>query len=574
MSKINKFLPPLIVFTLIFASGVCFGDETQIFSISVNPDALILLDLSGSMNLDPAGNWCYTTGCSRLEMAKNAIKTILDNNGDGTIDSGDEASLRIRIGYMRFWNCQSDDTGGSYSSGCNSLANAIPNTDSPPYSYPSRYSDIWSNVDAETAPTTGGTPLTSMLDEAKLYLDAHKAADSAKACRQKYAILVTDGQDTFACNGNGYTSGQPDMYKRRKATVAKAKALRDAGYKVYAVGFDANMPAELKNTLNWAAYYGGTDNPSASKSGDTGAITPSTNPCEEESSNDPGQAPLSGYAFVATSGSDLSGALRTAFGLISQSMISFSVASVAATRVTSENFLYEASFKPVGNDPFWMGHLKKYSINSDGSVGGMLWDAGDLLQSKDPSTRQVFTYLSGAMTPFVSAAFSSATLAQKYLNVDTTNDAQAVVGYIRGESSYNPDKWKLGDTFHSNLISVGSPSPYYTDLRYPQAFIDFRNSHTNRDRIIVVGANDGQLRAFNGSDGGEKWSFIPPNLLPKLKYISHSGHPTTLQHMYFVDGVVTAADVWLGSGDGKSKYAGDWHTLLVFGEGKGSPEFK
>jgi hypothetical protein len=73
MGKINKFFLPLIVFSLILTSGVCFGDERDIFLISVNPDALILLDLSGSMNWDPAGYYCYTTGCSKLEMAKSAI---------------------------------------------------------------------------------------------------------------------------------------------------------------------------------------------------------------------------------------------------------------------------------------------------------------------------------------------------------------------------------------------------------------------------------------------------------------------------------------------------------------------
>ncbi len=116
--------------------------------------------------------------------------------------------------------------------------------------------------------------MASALNEAKLYLDAHKAADSGSACRQKFVILITDGQDTFACNGNG-TDTQSDMYKRRKASVKAAKALKDAGYKVFVVGFGANMPNELKNTLNWMAYYAGTDNPAATKSGNTSAITPS-----------------------------------------------------------------------------------------------------------------------------------------------------------------------------------------------------------------------------------------------------------------------------------------------------------
>jgi len=272
---------------------------------------------------------------------------------------------------------------------------------------------------------------------------------------------------------------------------------------------------------------------------------------------------------MAANAAELSAALKGAFRIISDSRISFAASSVAASRVTSENFLYEASFQPVNNDPFWLGHLKKYRVNADGSIGDVLWDAGDLLQAKDPSTRQIFTCFSGVVTSFASGVFSDPGKAKTYLDVQTGNEAQAIVGYIRGESSFNPDNWKLGDVFHSNPVTVGSPSAYYIDVRSPQAFDDFRSSQASRERIVVMGANDGQFRAIQASDGNEKWSFIPPNFLPKLKYFAHSTHPTSLQHTYFVDGPVTVADVWLGGGDGTTKYASDWHTLLVFGEGKG-----
>ena len=64
----------------------------------------------------------------------------------------------------------------------------------------------------------------------------------------------------------------------------------------------------------------------------------------------------------------------------------------------------------------------------------------------------------------------------------------------------------------------------------------------------MAGANDGQLHAFRTSDGAEVWSFIPPNLLNKLKDIAHKSHPTGLTHQYYVDGPISVADVWLGSG--------------------------
>ncbi len=54
--------------------------------------------------------------------------------------------------------------------------------------------------------------------------------------------------------------------------MARAKALADAGYKLFVVGFGANMPDIEKNTLNWMAYYGGTDNPLVTNSGDKTAL--------------------------------------------------------------------------------------------------------------------------------------------------------------------------------------------------------------------------------------------------------------------------------------------------------------
>ena len=74
----------------------------------------------------------------------------------------------------------------------------------------------------------GGTLIVSALREAKLYLDANKAADSAKDCRQKFVILVTDGMDTFSCGGSG-TEFQSTQYQRRRDSVGMAKTARRCG---------------------------------------------------------------------------------------------------------------------------------------------------------------------------------------------------------------------------------------------------------------------------------------------------------------------------------------------------------
>ena len=566
-----------------------------------------------------------TKNCSRIAIAKRSIFNILDDNNDNIINASDETSLGVRLGYMRFYNCSADDTGNSYTSGCNTLVKTIG----------SSFSSINTSVQAEAA--SGGTPLISALKEAKLYLDDHKAADPAKDCRQKFVILISDGSDTFGCSADG-AECDSGRYKNRREAVAKAKALGDAGYKVFVIGFGTAMPPYLRNTLNWMAYYGGTDNPNTANSGSTTAYNivtgcniatdPITNPtaccnltaaacyptgvtscgadgsavaatCYDAtkpyptttgisttafraSSNDPGYLDLSGYAFLAADADQLVAAVKAAITIIREATYSFSQSSIQSSRTVDENFIYEGSFQPISGDPVWLGHLKKYSVNVDGSVGPIstTWgpdgDAGTVLKNTAAADRNMKTYKAGALIDFTTANLTNADLA-----VATDADRNAVVGYFRGESAYNPENWKLGDVFRATPITVGTPSAYFDDVRdtsaTPNAFAQHRTNHVRATspysgRVILAGANDGQLHAFRTSDGSEAWSFIPPNALSRLKLTAHATEPSSLTHQYYVDGPVTVADAWVPStaGTGTSKNASDWKTLLLFGEGRGT----
>jgi Tfp pilus tip-associated adhesin PilY1 len=386
------------------------------------------------------------------------------------------------------------------------------------------------------------------------------------------------------CGGTGYET-QTDQYKRRRESVLAAKALADAGYKVFVIGMGSNMPDHLKRTLNWMAYYGGTDNPLVENDGDSTSFDPSavtscggssttgagcgtTDECYA-TSNDPGTLELSGYAFLANNATELEAAFRQAISVIREATYSFSQASVASSRLIDENFIYEAAFQPINGDPFWLGHVTKYQINNDGTIGAALWDAGQVLQGTDAAARAIYTYKSGALT-----AFNTTNMTMANLGVSTTTRRNEVVGFIRGEATYNKDSWKLGDTFRSNPVTVGTPSAYFKDARDAAgAFATFRTTNlrttANGKRIVVAGSNDGQLHAFRTDTGGEVWSFIPPNVLTKLKDIAHKTHPTGLTHQYFVDGPISVADVWVGTGDGTTKSAADWKTLMIFGEGRG-----
>ena len=581
------------------------------------PDAMIVLDLSGSMRWNPRGEYdssqeplrrfgndtCsgesfystpqpgFTTDCARYLIAKRAIYKILDDNKDGVIDVKDEAGLNVRLGFWKFssGNRKHRDIGQPYGAiwcgagSCAGVDSVYAGEDTILY---------WTDKTNEKQRVYGSTSLATCIEAVKPYLDDHKKKDSYKNCRTKFVILVTDGQDTLYCGGTG-SGNQPDQYKRRRASVAKVKALRDAGYKVFVIGLGDKMPDFLQNTLNWIAYYGGTENPNATKKGspsalNIGAITAdpcawsaTTGSCSDSSdlcfatTHDPGTLELAGYAFISTDSKELETALRTAMTTIRDASYSFSTPSVATSRTSEENSLYAASFQPVNTDPFWKGSLKKYAILSDQSVGGVLADAGTALQGTAAGNRKILTVKSGSLVPFTTANLSAADL-----GVGDTKRRDEVVGYIRGETTDNPDKdakdnvWKLGDILHSNPVTVVTPSSYFIDPRDKgKAFDPYRiaNERTsiNGRRIIVAGANDGQLHAFRTSDLVEVWSFIPPNFLDRLKDIAHKEHPTALPHRFYVDGPITVADVWTGAGDGKVKSPGEWKTLLVVGLGQG-----
>ena len=630
-------------------------DEAGTF-LSVSPDALIVLDLSGSMAWNPAGGtniWgsslsCtgtfyassgpgHNVNCSRVAIAKRALFSVLDDDNNGTINDQDAKSLNVRIGYMRFRD--GDDTGGDYSKGNNRMISNISKLGSNTgTSYQMTYcgnsitcSDSSTCSKGEciaSASATGGTPLTSSLKEAFSYLNVHKASDAAKACRQKFVILLTDGADTYACSGDG-SECQEHMYKRRRATVAAAKALYDAGYRVFVIGFGSSMPLYLQNNLNWMAYYGGTDNPLENNSGtatdyniplgchadpvlSTACCNLSSNPtacypsgvsacatdsawatetCQGSSTdrfkataNDPGFLSLSGYAFIAGDADQLTAALKNALSTISAATYSFTSSSVQAVRTVDENFVYEASFTPVDYDPFWKGHLKRFSIQSDGNVNTSAdWDAGAILQGTAASGRNIYTWLSGTSL----SEFNATNVTYTKLAVANSTVAGNIIAFIRGgEQSGANTGWKLGDVFHSSPLSIGTPNYLFYDRwdkSSPKAFdlyrLDNVRTSSNSKRIIMIGANDGQLHAFQTGElsttgGRELWSFVPPNLLSKLQFIAHASHPTSLLHHYYVDGPTSAADIWLNGSSATSidstyKTKDQWHTYMVMSEGRG-----
>jgi type IV pilus assembly protein PilY1 len=343
--------------------------------------------------------------------------------------------------------------------------------------------------------------------------------------------------------------------------VQRAKELNDAGIKVFVVGFGGTMPECLKRTLNWAAKYGGTDNPSETNSGDPGAYvtTKYGGPCSETDMNaDPANYPLSGYAFLAEDASQLSNALKTIVKYIQEQSYSFTTPSVPSVRIVDKDVIYISSFIPKKDSAFWEGYLKGYQLNGDGTlpvdgngfpVRAPIWAAS----IPGSGSRVIKTYVGSALNDF-----ASANLAPTDLAIATNGERDALVSYIRN--------LPLGDIFHSTSVIVGPPTRFFEDTGFSGTG-GFYERNKDRTKVIIVGANDGMLHAFNTTTGVEEWAFIPNSVLKDLKWMR-----TT--HTYYVDSSPRVADVWFYSDPTDTTKSWDeWRTVLVCGLRKGGKHY-
>jgi len=136
----------------VFRSSLALSSSMRMtpncFITQLPPDALILLDMSGSMNYAPAGPPYVSSPNRRIDIARDVILDFLDDNDDSVLDAKDEKSLNIRLGYMRFWNSSNNDDNEPTSGSIKVLSNMG-----------SAYSDIWSKVsDARRRARSGEPP--------------------------------------------------------------------------------------------------------------------------------------------------------------------------------------------------------------------------------------------------------------------------------------------------------------------------------------------------------------------------------------------------------------------------------
>ncbi|MGH0035109.1 MAG: pilus assembly protein [Myxococcota bacterium] len=335
-----------------------------------------------------------------------------------------------------------------------------------------------------------------------------------------------------------------------------------------------------------------------------------------------------GNYYTASSSTQLATALAAATQAVMDSLASFSSAVVPASRTIFGAAFYNAYFEPKVNEPFWPGHLEAYRLSPTGVIEdkdgapavdpatGLLndppnpfWDAGEVLETD--TIRRLYTTIGGAQTYFEKANVSTGDLdiaaadIPFYPNagssgVDTLSELRdAIVDYVHGKDAFDEDNdgsssemrdVVLGDIFHSTPRVVGAPS---TLLVREDGYVSFLGQHSDRDRVIYVGANDGLLHAFDagawytGDDpstasevengyygagtGSELFGYVPGQLLDDVKMIPRNSP----RSYYYVDGSPVVAEAWLGDGSANdtTKSADEWATVLITGFRQGGPGY-
>lgn len=404
------------------------------------------------------------------------------------------------------------------------------------------------------------------------------AKDSEWGCRRPYLIVLSDGGDT--CAGENPCADTASLNSK-------------SGVKTWVIAYGKDCNS-IGNPLKCMAQNG------------------------------------KGELLCPQTANDLKTELERILGLIRQEARSFASAAVPSVQAIVEDKIFLTNFTPLNGKALWDGHVHSFikplplrSIDQkpDTTHPNHVWDAGVVILDQvnatepngtDDNQRRVY-YAQEKTTADVPAArrFFDATdddtpsdvkydfwrgLGYTFTegDLDSEGDAQdaanlvvaktfekktatlEVKNPVTGATTTVTIEYLLGDIFHSNPLVVGSPpnTQYYTlNLN---GYQDFAAKHRLRRKMLIVGANDGMLHAFDAGQyssstdkfdngtGREVFAYIPRGAMDSVVLLADPG---TTRHQWSVDGTVTVGDVHIDPKHTGAPTAAqrEWRTVAIGG---------
>lgn len=209
-----------------------------------------------------------------------------------------------------------------------------------------------------------------------------------------------------------------------------------------------------------------------------------------------------------------------------------------------------------------------------------------------PTTSEIHDFTTAAVIPadefyfnLVNSSAAPTAATTEATNIVEWTRGEDLTGYRNRTLAYNitdgtagAATQRLGDIIDSTPSIVATPTQAFDLLYGDQSYGVYRNVNACRRQVVMVGANDGMLHAFNagfynvagqafsttlnttgcgtGSSGStndyalgeEIWAYVPQNLIPHLTWLTMDPPATNgYTHVYYVDGTPRIFDVNLPS---------------------------
>ena len=516
---------------------------------------------------------------AKIDILRNVMDTILGSIQDGT----------VRFGLMMF-NRTQQGQGGEVIAPVGSTDDYV-------------MSQIDAEIMARKSQLVSDTPLAECLAEAGLYYAGRQPWSSNLDqpdyvspvqywCQKNYVIILTDGQPT---SDQGVNNRSQDIFNNRDTKTGVAlsqyfgKVIGNYDGEDDDVTADAYGGTHMLDDVAKFLYEGdillgesdsnghpfGESDPAQSiRTFAVGfdAATDFTYLNKVVDRNHGRGGNSLDQAYTARNATELTTALQATLAAILEANSSFIAPVVPVNKINkvySGNSVYLSLFKPDATDPFWIGNLKKFGIDSYGVLrdrfGNNAADANGQILATATSCWQKFSEDSGADASETDKGGAGRVLLHQstrhfYTNTNnacptslaqtgnlfsiantdlisrigaaTTEEAEDLVHYLTASGKYafgtalTGREWVLGDLLHSKPATM------------------FDGNRT----VIFVGSNDGFLQTFLDNDNetvdnlnddtmSEAWCFTPWEVVPNLKNLQGAGG-----HSYFVDGSPTIYD--------------------------------
>jgi type IV pilus assembly protein PilY1 len=445
------------------------------------------------------------------------------------------------------------------------------------------------------------------------------------ACSKNYIILLSDGTTEQDNNIDGYIEGLPGFQSKigskqcdndpyLTSTPPPSQCVDDIAEYMFESDLSAAQ-AGIQNVITYTVGF------KIGPNTDAEAVSARTLLTETASRG-------GGQYYEAQNAQDLEGILTEVLRRVLTDNAIFSAPAIsvnAFNRTQNLNDLYVSLFRP-GFDYRWLGNVKKYQLDVDGDIldadgdqavdpatGFFLSTAksfwSDVTDGNDITlggtageinyaTRNVYTNLTGAsnvnlsananaLSELKTATFSATAPGMLGIQAgDTVIAGDAASGALTsdllvdwvygkdvadadGDTVVDESREDMGDPLHGRPVTV----IYGGSAASPD--ID--------DAGILVTTNDGVLHSFNPVNGSELWSFIPDNLLSRMRNLYYDPNTQPESRTYGLDGnirlvridvnnngIVDAVDI-----DGSGTVEADErdHVYAFFGQRRGGTHY-